>query len=205
MIRTRFVQTSLKVVLTFFFVRCFSSHSIFILIDSLLQHHPVPFIMSPFSSSLTSSYCSICVGISFFFTYTQLATLSKPITFTVFALLKLIPLCLLLNCSSSVQVSLTIAVATFLLGIISGQLKMDNLWPPKFELTGRRKELRLVVNCLSSDFMSTGGGCTGDLSFADALEVAQALDEFTYNRLRCTLQELREYLRVVVVRGACEA
>ena len=200
MIRTRFVQTSLKVVLTFFFVRCFSSHSIFILIDSLLQHHPVPFIMSPFSSSL-----SICVGISFFFTYTQLATLSKPITFTVFALLKLIPLCLLLNCSSSVQVSLTIAVATFLLGIISGQLKMDNLWPPKFELTGRRKELRLVINCLSSDFMSTGGGCTGDLSFADALEVAQALDEFTYNRLRSTLQELREYLRVVVVRGACEA
>ena len=201
MIRTRFVQTSLKVVLTFFFVRCFSSHSIFILIDSLLQHHPVPFIMSLFSSSLTSSYCSICVGISFFFTYTQLATLSKPITFTVFALLKLIPLCLLLNCSSSVQVSLTIAVATFLLGIISGQLKM---WPPKFELTGRRKELRLVVNCLSSDFMSTGGGCTGDLSFADALEVAQALDEFTYNRLRSTLQELREYLRVVAVRGACE-
>ena len=205
MIRTRTLQIILKVALTFLLVRTTSSHSIFILIQSLLDHYPIPLIMLSSASSLTPSYCSICVGVSFFYTYTQLATLSKSTTLTVFALLKLIPLCLLLNCSSSVQVSLTIAVATFLLGIISGQLKMDNLWPPKFELTGRRKELRLVINCLSSDFMSTGGGCTGDLSFADALEVAQALDEFTYNRLRCTLQELREYLRVVAVRGACEA
>lgn len=62
-----------------------------------------------------------------------------------------------------------------------------------------------MVNCLSSDFMSTGGGCGGSPSFADALEVAQALDEFTYNRLRSTLQELREYMRVVAVRGAREA
>ena len=53
--------------------------------------------------------------------------------------------------------------------------------------------------------MSTGGGCGGSPSFADALEVAQALDEFTYNRLRSTLQELREYMRVVAVRGAREA
>lgn len=157
MIRTRFMQVSLKVILTFFFVRCFSSHSIFILIDSLLQHYTVPFIMFSFSSTITSSYCSVCAGISFYFTYTQLASLSKPITLTVFALLKLIPLCLLLNCSSSVQVSLTIAVATFLLGIISGQLKMENMWPPNFEFTCRWKELRLVGNCLSSDFMTTGG------------------------------------------------
>lgn len=158
MIRTRTLQIILKVVLTFLLVRTTSSHSIFILIQSLLDHYPIPLIMLSSASSLIPSYCSICVGVSFFYTYTQLATLSKSTTLTVFALLKLIPLCLLLNCSASVQVSFTIAAATLLLGLLSGQLRVDNMFRRVASLTRSWKEVRLVANCLSSDFMTAGGG-----------------------------------------------
>ena len=88
----------------------------------------------------------------------KIPELRPKILFTVFALLKLIPLCLLLNCSASVQVSFTIAAATLLLGLLSGQLRVDNMFRRVASLTRSWKEVRLVANCLSSDFMTAGGG-----------------------------------------------
>ena len=77
---------------------------------------------------LQTRYCSGCLGISLFYAVSNVPQLRKSNARFVYALLKLIPLYLLLNCTSSSQISVTVFLAIVLLGFVSGKLKMDNLY-----------------------------------------------------------------------------
>ena len=47
---------------------------------------------------------------------------------TIFALMKLVPLCLLTGVSASIQVSLATLLVTLLAGLLAGKIKPAHLW-----------------------------------------------------------------------------
>ena len=89
--------------------------------------HPSLHHVGP-SPLLQTRYCSGCLGISLFYAVSNVPQLRKSNARFVYALLKLIPLYLLLNCTSSSQISVTVFLSIVLLGFVSGKLKADNLY-----------------------------------------------------------------------------
>lgn len=84
-------------------------------------HHVLP------HNSFQSRYCSVCLGVSLYYTFSMVNKLQSSTRRLVLAIMKLAPLFILLNCTPSSQISLTVFVALILLGIISGQIQIVKL------------------------------------------------------------------------------
>lgn len=134
MVRSRTLQLIIKLSFIFLLTRFMLCHSFYQYLQLIVSNHPLFSLMFNTILSLISSYSSICLGITLYYMTSHIHTKNTTDIRTIFASLKLIPFFLLFSCSSSVQISLTVFLAVILLGFVSGQLKMKNVYYMKMSL-----------------------------------------------------------------------
>ena len=122
---------------------------------------------------------------------------------TVFALLKLVPLCLLTGVSASIQISLGILAATLLTGLLAGKIKPAHLY--------RRNSLSIVDanNGFLSAIVSPPTSSRSTVGFprgfhAEDFALAREQNELTYRSVFQELEDMRTYLRIVGIVGEGE-
>lgn len=127
-VRSRTLQLIIKLSFIFLLTRFMLCHSFYRYLQLIITKHPLFSLVFEIIILFISSYSSICLGITLYYMTSHIRSKNTTNIRTIFASLKLIPFFLLFSCSSSVQISLTIFLAIILLGFVSGQLKMKNMY-----------------------------------------------------------------------------
>lgn len=99
---------------------------------------------------------TICAAVSVFYVYSRLSVSTKSEVRLIYALLKIIPICLLFSVSSSLTICLTSVFAMIIIGLLSGYLKWKNMYIVSCQLTHRAKECSIIYHCLCFDTVSSG-------------------------------------------------
>lgn len=71
---------------------------------------------------------SSCAAVCIFYIYSHISFYTKSEVRLIYALLKLIPICLLFHTSSSISISLITVITILMIGFISGYLKWNNMF-----------------------------------------------------------------------------
>ena len=71
---------------------------------------------------------SSCAAVCIFYIYSHISFYTKSEVRLIYALLKLIPICLLFQTSSSISISLLIVTTILIIGFLSGYWKWNNMF-----------------------------------------------------------------------------
>ena len=91
---------------------------------------------------------SSCAAVCIFYIYSHISFYTKSEVRLIYALLKLIPICLLFHTSSSISISLITVITILMIGFISGYLKWNNMFSfhfHSFYIIERKNVLLFII------------------------------------------------------------
>lgn len=127
-IKTNGLQVFFKVSIITMIVKCIVSHSFYIWLEYYYSQYQLLFMLYILFVYLNDRVYVICAAISIFFIYSHISFYTKSEVRLIYALLKIIPLCLLFSISSSILICSLMGLSIITIGLLTRHLKWNNLY-----------------------------------------------------------------------------